>query len=161
MQLDFYSASQLRKRDGSKDKGKVEIGFLTTLWYTKENNIWTRVSRILSSPGVFNGSAAMRSLFHTKKTAYLHHHHLQQSGKPHPPTPTMAVAHCFVMCFFFEQDSHPFCPFLTRYWSNHHLRMVSMKLKLLYVSEVVLHSNHPGWQLENGWKTPGKLNMAI
>lgn len=108
MQLDFYSASQLRKRDGSKDKGKVEVGFLTTLWYTKENNIWTRVSRILSSPGVFNGSAAMRSLFHTKKTAYLHHHHLQQSGKPHPPTPTMAVAHCFVMCFFSSKIVIPF-----------------------------------------------------
>lgn len=101
MQLDFYSGSQLRKRDGSKDKGKVEIGFLTTLWYTKENNIWTRVSRILSSPGVFNGSAAMRSLFHTKK---LHIYTITICNKVENPIPQPQPWQLLIVssCVFFS-----------------------------------------------------------
>ena len=82
------------------------------------------------------------------------------------PSPNPNHGSCSLLrhVFFFEQDSHPFCPFLTRYWSNHHLRMVSMKLKLLYVSEVVLHSNHRGSSRVTILKMdpkPGKLNIYI
>ena len=102
MQLDFYSASQLRKRDGSKDKGKVEIGFLTTLWYTKEKNIWTRVSRILSSPGVFNGSAAMRSLFHTKKNCIFTPSPSATKWKTPSPNPNHGSCSLLRHAFFFS-----------------------------------------------------------